>query len=795
MLLCCFWPYLATTLVAREKLPLDADWKFQLVDSPDAYQPEYDTSNWRDIRLPHDWSIELATDPQAPSSGGGGFFPAGVGWYRRVIVPPETWKTKRVQIEFEGVYGYAEVWINGVSLETHAYGYTPFRFDLTPHLRFGQVNTLAIRVDNSQQPNSRWYTGSGIYRHVWLHVTDPVHIDDETIFVSTERATQEKAIVAVDVSVVNDSDQTQSARLEIEIVDSADKSVAKSETRFSVEANAKQSLQQQITVEEPSLWSPESPYLYSLEVRLLVDERETDLVTVPFGVRTVEVSSDKGLLLNGKPILLCGANVHHDNGPLGAAAFDRAEARRVEILKSAGFNAIRTSHNPPSTAFLDACDRLGMLVIAEAFDGWAAKKTAHDYGTVFNQSWERDLSAMILRDRDHPSIIMWSIGNEVYERGNAEGLRMAKAMVERVRELDPTRPVTAGINGLSPDREWSELDPLFATLDVAGYNYELDRHQEDHSRVPNRVIFSAESYPEDAFAGRSACCEYPYVIGDFVWSGMDYLGEAGIGRVFESDEQVLPHWEGNHYPWHGATCGDIDITGWRKPLSYYRNVVWDRGEIIYVTVQVPSPTGEHWKLSKWAHLPTLPSWTWPDHVGRDLTVEVYSRYPRVRLYLNDQLIGEQETSKENKFRAEFKTPYRTGTLRAVGVAGDQELEECTLTTASKPRGIRLTPDRLKIFANGQDLSFVEVEVVDQAGRLCPMADVSVTYAISGPGSIAGVGSGDLATHESYQANPRSTYNGRALVVVRAALQTGKIVLTASSPELQPTTVTIEAIPK
>ncbi len=778
---CCL--VLGTSTAGRERRCLDDDWKFWLGDPPAAHQPGLETSAWQSIRLPHDWSIDLPRNAQAASRGSGGFFATGTAWYRRDFTAPAAWRGKRVEVEFEGVSPNAAVWLNGQLLGQHAYGYTPFRSELSKHLRYGQSNTLAVRVNNSLQPNSRWYTGSGIYRHVWLDISEPVCVDAERVFVTTRDTALEKATVTVAVPVVNSTSDNGHLRLEIDLRNPQGKTVARQAMECGLPPQTSQTVMGELSIKQPQRWSPQTPRLYRCLIRLLRDGQEADQAAIPFGVRTVRATSRDGLLLNGQPILLCGANVHHDNGPLGAAAFDRAEWRRVRLLKAAGFNAVRTAHNPPSTAFLHACDQLGMLVVLEVFDGWAAKKNPYDYGMVFDQLWQRDLTAAVCRDRNHPSIIMWSLGNEVYERGKPEGRAIAQQMSRCVRQLDNTRLVTAGINGLGPNGDWKSLDPLFASLDVAGYNYELDRYREDHARVPERVNMSAESYPRDAFAGWRASEEVPYVIGDFVWSGMDYLGEAGIGRVFGPVETVLPHWEGEHFPWHGAGCGDIDFTGWRKPLSHYRKIVWDRGEKLYVSVRVPPPPQGAWQLSAWAHPPSLPCWSWPDQQGKPVTVEVFSRYPTVRLYLNDQLLGEQPTDREQQFRTEFKVDYAPGELKAVGMEDGFAQESCVLETAGEPNSIRMMADQARISANGQSLVFIDVQVLDQDHRACWHADHEVRYSVDGPGTIAGVGSGDVASEESYLSPCRRVYLGRSLLIVRSTGQAGTIRIQASAAGL------------
>jgi beta-galactosidase len=778
---------------ARERIRLDPGWRFHLGDAPGAEQPGYADAGWRVVNLPHDWSIEGAFDPHAPGDGGGdGFLPTGLGWYRRHLDVPAAWAGRQVMVEFEGVYENAEVWINGHDLGLHPYGYTSFWHDLTPYLRPGADNVLAVRVDNSQQPNTRWYSGSGIYRHVWLVVTDPVHVAPWGVFVSTTRASPDAATVRVAVTVRNDSDAPVAARVETRLQEPRGRTVAAVFQTAGIAPHADTTVTGTAVLPHPGLWSPDSPVLYDAVTQVQVAGRATDAVTTPFGVRTIAVSAAHGFELNGRTLKLVGGSVHCDNGPLGAAAFDRAEERRVALLKAAGFNAVRTAHNPPSPAFLAACDRLGLLVIDEAFDCWAQGKTAHDYHTVFADWWRRDLDSMVRRDRNHPSVVFWSIGNEVYERGTPEGAAIARQLTACIRALDPTRPLTAGLNGLGPKGDWTRLDPVFATLDVAGYNYELARAAADHARRPARVILATESYQSEAFANWAIAAGAPYVIGDFVWSAMDYLGEAGIGRVFPPGQAVVKHWEGDQWPWHGAYCGDIDLTGWRKPSSHYRAIVWNRGEKLYAAVEVPTADGRPWNLSPWSMPPARPDWTWPGDEGRPLTVEVASRYDAVRLYLNGRLLGEKPTTRAEEFKADFTVPYAPGTLEAVGVAGGRERQRFLLATAGPAARLRLDPARPRIRADGQDLAFVTVEVTDRAGRRRFDADPEVQFTLTGPGVIAGIGTGDMTTLESYQADPHRLFQGRALVVIRSTTAAGRLTLTASAPGFPDATAVIRA---
>lgn len=792
------WGLLFTVLgllgLPAAEIPWDQDWRFHLGEVSGAEAPVSADADWRALDLPQDWSIEGSTDPNAATKGDGGFFPTGVGWYRKKFTAPADWRGQQVEIEFDGVYRDSEVWINGHSLGRRPSGFVRFAYDLTPHLQIGGENVIAVRVDNSAQPNSRWYAGSGIYRHVRLRVSDPIRLAADGFHTTTVALSAGEAELRFEAEVRNDSAAAQEIVVEVVLVDPAGRNAGVVRATGSAAPGATAKLTANATVADYWPWSPKSPSLYRAVTRVLAGGRLTDHQEHRFGIRTVRVSAEGGFELNGVPLKLLGGNAHDDNGPLGVAAFDRAEERRAEQLKAAGFNAVRTAHNPPAPAFLDACDRLGLLVICEAFDGWKSKKLAQDYGQDFDEWSERDLEAMIRMHRRHPSVVMWSIGNEPFERTRESGVAIARKLASRARELDPSRPVTAGINGTGKNGKWTELDPLFSALDVAGYNYEMAHHAEDHARLPERVIFASESYHPEVFSNWSTMQANPYVIGEFIWSAIDYLGEAGIGRVFPPDETVRAHWIGTHYPWHGAACGDIDLTGGRRPSSHYRNIVWNRGEKLYVAVRELAPDGRALNVSLWAPPPMQAHWTWPGHEGRELPVEVYSRHESVRLYLNDALLGEKPTTVAEEFKAAFAVPYAPGTLRAVGVDQGKETESFVLTTAGKATQIRLTVDRSVLKAGGQDLAFLTVEVLDAAGRVVPSATDRVTYSISGSAALAGIGSADLTTTESYRANPRKTFQGRALVVVRAAATPGEATLAASAPGLSPATVKLQVQP-
>lgn len=496
--------------------------------------------------------------------------------------------------------------------------------------------------------------------------------------------------------------------------------------------------------------------------------RTIDSVNQPFGFRTIDWSATDGFRLNGKPVLLNGGCVHHDNGILGAAAFDRAERRKAEMLKAAGFNAVRTSHNIPSEAFLDACDELGLLVIDEAFDGWRDAKNDYDYHLLFDDWAAKDVAAMVTRDRNHPSIICWSIGNEIIERKKPQAVRDASMLAGVCRAIDPTRPVTQAL--ASWDAAWEIYDPLAAEHDIVGYNYMIHKAEGDHERVPSRVMMQTESYPNDAWQNYRMAKDHSYVIGDFVWTAIDYIGESGIGRWYYEGDVEGEHYHRPLYPWHAAYCGDVDLTGLRKPISHYRSMLWNEdGEKLYMAVREPDGYNGRVKTTLWGTWPTFASWNWPGHEGKPIEVEVYSRYPKVRLYQNGKLAGEKAAS---EMKATFTLDYAPGTLLAEGIDGDKVMETVSLETAGDVADLRLTADRDTIDADGQDLSFIVIECIDSKGRNVPVADNLLTVSTDGPVRLAGLGNADIKDEDPYFDNTHRAWKGRALAVVRNDGDTG-----------------------
>ena len=740
-----------TTLSAQSQKQLfDFGWKFthngttQLVD------------------LPHDWDIlEGPHSGKGATGTGGGWFEAGKGEYRKLFASP---KGEVVKLHFEGVYQKSEIFVNGQKVGQHHYGYTPFTVDITKMLKNKGMNEVVVKVDNSQQPNCRWYSGSGIYRHVWLESMPALHIAENGVFVTTPEVSDNQALVQVEVSVANESPSNRNAII----------TIGGKELTVNLAAGETQTVRTQFTVNNPSLWSTEHPTLNNLSVQLKEKGKILDTQTVKYGIRSFSFDAEKGFILNGKKVLINGACVHHDDGVLGASAFDDAEIRKVRQMKNAGFNLIRTSHNPTTRAFLDACDSIGMLVIDEAFDGWRTQKNPYDYSTVIDSCFRSDIQSMVLRDRNHPSIISWSIGNEVIERKDIRVVYTARQMKAAIHEKDTTHPVTEAL--CAWDSDWEIYDPHAEVLDVVGYNYMLFKHADDHKRDPKRVIWQTESYPRDAFRNWATVHDFPYVVGDIVWTGLDYLGESGIGRTYYKGEREGESWiKGGQPEWHGAPCGDVDITGWRKPISHYREMLWNENTPLYMAVKEPEGYHGEIKQTMWSVWPTYESWTWKGWEGKPVEVEVYTHQPKVKLYLNNQLIGTKEVNRNTEYKAVFTVPYQKGTLRAE--AGE---ESVTLKTAGEPARLKLTPDRTVMRADGQSLTYIIVEVVDQDGNLVPEAEIPCEATVKGAGKLLAFASANLKDEEPYPSVHSKTWKGRAMLVVRSSQKKGTVNVSIKS---------------
>ncbi|KQZ86100.1 glycoside hydrolase [Microbacterium sp. Root166] len=768
------------------------------------------------VRLPHDAVISLPRSPENAAEQA--YFPGGVFEYSKTFFVPEHWEGKRVGIEFDGVYRDAVVFINDAAVAQRPYGYSAFTVEFAPYLHFGRENTVRVEARSCQ--DSRWYTGAGIYRHTRLFVTDPVHIAPNGVRITTPDIDDERAVTEVAVDVRNLSAYVSTTDLEVALLDPSGRVVAQGLVPVTTVPQETETARLRLYVRDPLLWRTYTPYLYTARVSLRGSSTHEEQA-IPFGIRSLRLDPRHGLRINGEVVKLRGACIHSDNGILGAAAFARADERRIEQLKEAGFNAIRSAHNPLSSTVLAACDRLGMLVMDEAFDVWTELKSPQDYTLRFTEWWERDITAMVARDFNHPSVIFYSVGNEIFETGDPLGSRLGRRIAEKLRELDPTRFITGGGNGLVStlrdlaaalreideavqDRpedinalmaeagelqeNWYSTDLVtartaesFGVLDVAGMNYSESRYELDKTRFPNRIIVSTETFPTKIAANWKRIEKSPRLLGDFTWTGYDYLGEVGIGRVIYPDEYA--GFEGP-YPWISAWCGDLDLIGFRRPQSYYRELAYGRRSEPYIAVERPELYGRESKRGPWSWTEAISSWSWDVMEETPIRVEVYADADEVELLLEGEPLGRVSVGERMALVADFDTKYKRGILTAIAYRGGKESGRTTLASTSGSTVLALTPDRREIRDSDGDLVFLTVELTDENGLVETSADRPVTVAVQGAGVLQAFGSARPRTEERYDADVHTTYDGRALLVVRPTGE-GKIVVTATAEGLEP----------
>jgi beta-galactosidase len=798
---------------AERRAAFNDGWRFLKGDTAGAERAESDDSAWRSVQLPHDWAIEGPFDSKYDAHLGG--LPVyGTGWYRKRFTLPAGASDRQYWIEFDGVMSNATVWLNGKELGGRPYGYSSFGFDLTPQLRRdGKENVLAVRVAPEDR-SSRWYPGAGIYRSVWLETTGPVRVAHWGTYVTTPEVTDEKATVALKVEIENRGAQEARLVLETAIETAQGKRVTAVKAEVTVPAGGTRSEQQKLTVTRPVRWDVNSPVMYHAITVLRSGGRELDRYVTPFGIRTIGFDSVKGFLLNGRAMKMKGVCMHHDLGALGAAVNRRATERQLEIMKAMGANAVRTSHNPPSPEVLEFCDRLGLVVMDEAFDMWRIPKVPNGYAKYFDQWGERDMRDMLRRDRNHPSVVLWSIGNEVPEQGRADGWKTAKFLTDICHQEDPTRLVTSGFNNWVP----AIKNGLADQVDVPGFNYKPMNYEEILRDHPKWIIVGAEtastvssrgvyhlpleryqkheslqvtSYdiiappwatsPDIEFDAQD---RFPGILGEFVWTGFDYLGEpTPYGQRSRKQEGPLnPDW-----PSRSSYFGIVDLCGFPKDRYYLYKSIWSQEPVLHV----------------------LPHWNWTGREGQRIPVMVYTNAEQVELFLNGRSLGtkrlgvdtfeipvgpnESKTLKfTTKYRLLFEAPYEPGVLRAVGKRKGATLTD-EVRTVGAPARVRLLPDRAAIRADGDDLSFITVRVEDKDGNLCPLADNLVRFHVEGAGRIAAVDNGNAATVEPFQAEQRKAFSGMALVIVRSERgRKGAIRVSAASEGLQAAQATLKA---
>ena len=814
---------------SRTIIHFDRGWRFFLGDPAEAQAPRFNDGAWRTLDLPHDWSIEGENKQDNPGGGGVGYFPMGTGWYRKTFDVPAYSKNKRYTIEFDGIYMNSTIWVNGTQVGEWPYGYSSFVYDLTPYLK-ARGNVIAVRVDNSQQPNSRWYSGSGIYRHVRIVATAKTHFDQWGVFHHTDSVQDGKARVLVHSDLVNGETRARSLKVRQSVLDETGAEVASAEQEVNLAAGASLTVDQAVEIADAHLWDTEDPYLYTLRSQLLDGGKEIDRVESSLGVRTIEYDVDRGFLLNGRQVKMKGVNVHHDGGAVGAAVPERVWERRIEILKEGGCNAIRTAHNPPAPEFLDLCDKHGMLVMDEAFDQWASGKNTYDYHVVFDQWHLKDLYAMVARDRNHPSVVMWSIGNEIRDQRNEIGPKLAAEMIAFCHKLDPTRLVTAGNDEIASNTPTSPEFLAAFENDIVGYNYpdrwrtrrELN-YALDKAEFPNRRVVATESSgyggarrqytlpdaqpqrPLGAGPGgfspqqmnnpqmqqmmrnmRRAnrgiinnnlidteqrwrfAMNYDYVIGDFMWTGIDYYGES-------------------FWPSRGATSGYLDNCGFKKDGWWLFKSLWSDEPVLHL----------------------LPHWNWEGHEGQIIQVACFTNCEEVELFVNGKSYGIKETEfprsgvdiswaqygpgKRYATTADlhltWDVEYQPGEIKVVGHRDGQTYEE-VIRTVGAPAQLRATVDRPSFTATPGDVAHVTVEVLDADGNLCPITDNLVKFQVKG-GRLIGVENGDMRDLGSVLASERKAFSGMCLGIV-AADRPGNVTVTVSADGLTPSTITFAA---
>lgn len=783
------------------------------------------------VNLPHDAMVYEKRKADSPGGTAYGFYEGGDYEYTKVFyVEPEDCE-KTFVLEFEGIFNRGRVYVNGAFAGSVHYGYTSLKLDITRHLVFGADNTVLVKVTNSDIASSRWYTGSGLYRPVWMHVGGPVRIAVDGLKIQIPDVSEKVSTVATSIAVEYDGKIQKPVVLKTVIKDAENRIVAEEKTKYTLMGDSRPVIRQRIYLKDANLWSVENPYLYTCEVEVCDGDMVLDQTASSFGIRSVVINPVEGMKINGESVLLRGGCIHHDNGPVGAATFARAEERRVEILKEAGFNAVRIAHNSSSKAMLDACDRLGMLVMEECYDVWTQSKSQYDYALDFADFWERDIEDMVTKDYNHPSVIMYSIGNEIQDLHIPDGAAWNRKIAEKVRELDNTRLVTNAINGLmsimdnlpmvmvdlgllsmeqlqammNPDADApsgdindmmtamlgmmnvltthkdvkEKLAEVYGALDLCGFNYMRGVYDIYKDEFPNMVYFGSETLPPDIDLNWAKVKEIPACIGDFTWTAWDYIGETGVGIV----EYDKPKAFKKPYPAYLAYCGDIDIIGHRRPISYYREIVFGVRKDPYLSVQLPEHYGRKPACTPWVETESVSSWTWKGFEGKPCKVEVYSDAEEVELIVNGVSAGRLPAGEENRFKAIFDTVYEPGKVEAIAHYANGETRSFELQTAGEQIQLEVNADRTELTAG--DISYLAISLKDNKGVLNTAADRKITVSVDGAGILQGLGSADPYSEKNFFDTERTTFYGKALAVVRAKNEAGQIKVTVSAEGCEP----------
>lgn len=783
------------------------EWTFEKSDSNSRLKAFQGEKSAIQVTLPYDAMIREKRTADCPAGAQSGFYPGGVYTYEKVFFAPEEWKTQDVALEFEGIYGTARVWINGALTGTNRNGYMGFMIDLKPWILYGQENIIKIDVDNSCQPNSRWYTGSGIYRDVNLFLGTEVYVPRDRLRITTLSVQDEVAVIEVCAEVKNITGTGTEAECTIEFCREG-KTVAKEVQHVVFLQNTTETIRVQIPVPQPEKWSPEYPNLYECRIQIKNNGKIYDVTTEHFGIRVLTLDPIRGFQINGETVKLRGACIHHDNGIIGAETFPEAEWYRCKRLKEAGFNALRSSHHPMSRAMLDACDRLGMLVMDELTDMWNRHKNPYDYADIFQEEAEQWIAHMVAKDYNHPSVVMYSVGNEIQEAGTKQGSWINRFLCNKVHELDSTRYTTNALNGLNcagkrlkvimrdvierfgmdiqsggngggsnalnsfmslmsgEKGDFFSTHPLVSealeecsqSCDVIGLNYLRGRHLLEHELHPGKTVLGTETYPADIENLWILVEENPHIIGDFTWAGYDYIGEAGVG-IF--------HYDGNEnftsvYPERLGYIGDIDLIGNRRPISYFREIVYGLTDRPYIAVERMEHTGQKPSKTAWMFKDNISSWTWAGYEDRIALVDVYSSGDEVELFLNGESLGKRAAGKKNHFTAEYEVPYKPGILHAVAYRAGEVIGEYQIATAGKVRKLQAE----QVTENESELAYVKVWLEDENGLINPQETKKIHVQVTGNGELEGFGTAEPAGEEDYFAESITSYEGCAMTAVR-----------------------------
>lgn len=793
------------------KIDFNLDWKVGKIDGKMLGQQINGFPEGKDIFLPHDAMIEEETERNSINGTQTAYYPGGYYRYTKEFFVPEEWEKKTLTLEFEGSYMNSRVYLNNDYVGSCHYGYSNFYIPLDKSLLYGQKNRIEVFVNN-EGLNSRWYTGSGLYRNVWLYTGEEVFFPMDGIHITTPEAEQDLAVILVEPRVKNDDKRNHSIEIITEILNHNGQCMAEEKSSAWIYGRTEQKLRQRIFLEAPKLWDCEQPYLYTCRLTLYKDGIETEKQEIPFGIRKLQLDKVHGLRINGKQVKLRGACIHHDNGIIGACTLKMAEERKCRLLKEAGFNCIRSAHHPVGKALLDACDRYGMLVMDEFSDMWSCAKNINDYASYFETDWEEDLTKMVEKDFNHPSVILYSTGNEIQEVGTPKGVEENRILAEKIRSLDSTRYITNGFNGLLAALDYEQtickdlmekaakekkglndimgeepnimdaqilsgiethplmtkkIDDFMDCMDIAGFNYLTLRHEMDHKRKPNRIIIGTETFPSEIVELWKIVKKNNYVIGDMTWTGYDYLGETGLGVISYDGEEKI---ELGRTAW----CGDLDITGKRRPISFLREMVYGLRKLPYLAVENPAHFGKKQQKSKWAFEDSISSWTWPGYEGKQIVVDVYSPSEEVELFLNQKSLGRKKTGENNGFSAKYEILYEPGELRVCAYDQGKLTGEDFLFTAGEVTQILTEADQKELHANGQDICFVTAELCDEYRRLNTCTDKEITVEIKGPGMIQGYGNADPYFRGNYQQKTIPAFEGRVQAAVRAGIKKGEI---------------------